>query len=144
MRFSLLSAVAVTTFGKHTYEYLKTAELTISAAIAAVADKAKISKLCPFQEICYQLNVPNNTAATGQGDIFFQVNASSTYQWVAMGLGSQMLGANIFVVYQAANGKDVTVSPRLGVGHEEPLWDSRADIEVLDGSGVKDGRMVRY
>ncbi|KAK5172122.1 uncharacterized protein LTR77_003760 [Saxophila tyrrhenica] len=126
---------------------------TAGAAFASIAvawrpttdadnDKVTVSKACPFEGLCYELNIPNITATTGRGDIFFQVRAKSDYQWVGLGQGSGMTNANIFVFYQAQNGKDVTVSPRIGVGHEEPLWDSRADIELLDGSGIKDGWMT--
>lgn len=53
-----------------------------------------------------------------------------------------MRGANIFIMYESFDGRNVTVSPRYGVGEEEPLWDSRADIELLAGSGVQDGYMT--
>jgi len=101
-----------------------------------------LSKECPFDQVCYQLNIPNNTATTGKGDIFFQIHASTDYRWVGLGQGDTMRGANIFLIYQSANGKNVTLSPRYGVGNEEPLWDPRADVELLEGSGVKDGWMT--
>lgn len=46
-----------------------------------------------------------------------------------------MLGSNIFVVY--GNGdNNVTVSPRLGRNHIEPLYNPQANISLLDGSGI--------
>lgn len=53
-----------------------------------------------------------------------------------------MAGANIMVVY-AADSSNVTVSPRLGVGHVEPKENSDAQITVLEGSGIaSDGSLV--
>lgn len=52
-----------------------------------------------------------------------------------------MSGSNIFVMYADGNG-NVTVSPRLGEGHVEPEHDTAANIAVLDGSGIVNGRMV--
>lgn len=53
-----------------------------------------------------------------------------------------MSGSNIFVVYTSANGKNVTVSPRLGTGYAEPQHDTNAQIQVLAGSGVSNGVMT--
>lgn len=55
-----------------------------------------------------------------------------------------MAGANIFVMYTSANGQNVTVSPRLGVGHIEPEHDDSdtAQISLLAGSGVQNGMMT--
>lgn len=53
-----------------------------------------------------------------------------------------MAGSNIFVVYTSADGQNVTVSPRLGVGHVEPEHNSEAQITILGGSGVENGMMT--
>lgn len=55
-----------------------------------------------------------------------------------------MAGANIFIMYTSANGQNVTVSPRRGVGEVEPEHDSSdtADITLLEGSGVSNGMMI--
>lgn len=55
-----------------------------------------------------------------------------------------MAGSNIFIMYTSADGQNVTVSPRLGVGHVEPEHDSSdtAQITLLEGSGVSNGKMV--
>lgn len=52
-----------------------------------------------------------------------------------------MAGANIFVMYTDGSG-NVTVSPRLGLGHFEPEHDTAANVALLEGSGVANGRMV--
>ncbi|KAF7190137.1 Cytochrome b561 and DOMON domain-containing protein [Pseudocercospora fuligena] len=101
-----------------------------------------IAKTCPESDICYSLNIPESTASSGNGDIFFQLSAPTTYAWVALGQGSSMSGSNIFVMYTSADGKNVTVSPRLGTGHVEPQHDTDAQVELLEGSGVTNGKMI--
>jgi hypothetical protein len=53
-----------------------------------------------------------------------------------------MKGANIFVMYADASGSNVTLSPRLGVGHVEPESDTTANVTLLDGSGISNGIMT--
>jgi len=50
-----------------------------------------------------------------------------------------MAGANIFVVYADASGTNVTLSPSLGKGEVQPLYDSQAQVFLLEGSGVAKG-----
>ena len=47
----------------------------------------------------------------------------------------------MFVMYADGNG-NVTVSPRLGQGHVEPQYNPSADVTLLEGSGIRDGRMT--
>lgn len=100
------------------------------------------AKTCPESDICFQLNIPEATASSGTGDIFFQLKAPTTYQWVSLGQGSRMSGSNIFIMYTNADGTNVTLSPRLGTGHVEPQHDTNAQITVLDGTGVSGGMMT--
>lgn len=97
---------------------------------------------CPETNLCYSLNIPESTASSGNGDIYFQISAPTTYQWVALGQGSGMAGSNIFVIYTSANGQNVTLSPRLGKGHVEPQHDTAAQVTLLDGSGVSNNVMT--
>ena len=53
-----------------------------------------------------------------------------------------MSGSNIFLVYQSADGNNVTLSPRLGTGYTMPNYNGDAQVTLLEGSGVKDGKMV--
>ena len=53
-----------------------------------------------------------------------------------------MSGANIFVVYADSTGSNVTLSPRLGKGHVQPSADNTAQVSLLDGSGIADGKMT--
>ncbi|KAF2091532.1 iron reductase domain protein, partial [Saccharata proteae CBS 121410] len=103
---------------------------------------AQTSKVCPNSDICYQLNIPSDTASSGNGDIFFQLSAPTSYSWVALGQGDQMAGSNIFVMYTSSSGNNVTLSPRLGTGHNQPKYDGDAQVYLLDGSGVTNGQMV--
>jgi len=98
-------------------------------------------KYCPpgNKGVCYIINVPEQTASSGNGDIFFQVQGPSTNQWIGVGQGTQMAGANMFVVYADASGTNVTLSPRLGKGEIQPLYDSQAQVFLLEGSGVAKG-----
>lgn len=52
-----------------------------------------------------------------------------------------MEGANIFVIYADGQG-NVTLSPRQGLGEFEPEHDTRANVTLLEGSGIKGNRMV--
>ncbi|KAJ9637352.1 hypothetical protein H2199_007639 [Coniosporium tulheliwenetii] len=113
----------------------------------ASAAYAQVATTCPQDGVCFGLNIPENTASSGNGDIFFQISAPTTYSWVALGQGSGMSGSNIFVIYTSASGNNVTLSPRLGQGHRMPNYNSAAQVTLLEGSGVTDGVMtanVRY
>ncbi|KAH9828199.1 integral membrane protein, partial [Teratosphaeria destructans] len=103
---------------------------------------AQVASSCPETDVCYSLNVPDATASSGSGDIFFQISAPTTYEYVALGQGTQMKGANMFVMYTSASGTNVTVSPRLGTGHVQPKYDDSAEIYLLEGTGVSGSKMV--
>ena len=71
-----------------------------------------------------------------------QISAPSGVEWVGIGQGGQMAGANMMLVY-AASSSNVTVSPRSSTGESQPNYDSSAQVTVLDGSGVNsDGSFV--
>jgi uncharacterized membrane protein len=118
--------------------------LDIAAALLGIATTAcaQIDTQCPGQGLCYSLNIPESTASKGDGDIFFQITASTQFSWVAMGQGQGMTGAQIFVLYTDPSGKNVTLSPRLGVGHVMPEFNPSAQVTLLEGSGVVNGRMT--
>ncbi|KAH7393602.1 hypothetical protein BKA64DRAFT_92005 [Cadophora sp. MPI-SDFR-AT-0126] len=98
---------------------------------------------CPSDNVCYAVNVPETTATSGSGDLFFQISGPSTMSWIGLGQGDSMSGSNIFMVYANAAGNNVTVSPRLGVGDREPTTSgSTSQITLLSGSGISNGQMV--
>ncbi|KYG47367.1 hypothetical protein M433DRAFT_104559 [Acidomyces richmondensis BFW] len=111
-------------------------------AFKASTPDAQSVTSCPKSDICYRLSIPSRTTSTGSGDIYFQIAASTRYQWVALGQGTGMTGSNMFVMYTDASGSNTTVSPRFGTGHVEPQHDTSTTISVLEGSGVSNGTMV--
>lgn len=53
-----------------------------------------------------------------------------------------MTGTLIFVTYASEDGNNVTVSPRIGTGHVQPLHTNDVQVSVLSGSGIIDGSFV--
>jgi hypothetical protein len=102
---------------------------------------AQLQSFIPLgqNDITYSVNIPPHTASSGSGPIFFQMKSTQQVQWFAWGQGSQMQGANIFVVYASSGGNNITISPRLGAKHVEPLFNPKAHVSVLDGSSIKNG-----
>lgn len=92
--------------------------------------------------ITYTVNIPQATASSGSGPIFFQLKSTNELQWFAWGQGALMQGANIFIVYASSDGNNITVSPRLGVEHVMPLYNPKAQLSVLHGSGISNGVMT--
>ncbi|KAL4971491.1 hypothetical protein BDW66DRAFT_165143 [Aspergillus desertorum] len=92
-------------------------------------------------EIFYSITTPKSTVFSGSGPILFQIRAPTTLQWVALGQGTQMAGANIFVLYSSSS-DNVTISPRLGTGHVPPKYNRDAQLSLLEGSGVQNGVMT--
>jgi hypothetical protein len=102
---------------------------------------ASLATYSPTTGITYSVGVPASTTNTGSGDIYVQIQAPTSYQWVAIGIGSGMTGATIFVMYADGTG-NVTISPRTGVGHVMPQFNSAAQVTLLEGSGVANGFMT--
>lgn len=116
-----------------------------SSNYTAVSTFAQLPKLCPpgANGACYSVSVPDATAAGSQTDIYIQIEGPST-GWIGLGQGGQneMRNSNIFIVYPDASGSNVTLSPRLGVGEIEPKYNSMAQVSLLDGSGISNGKMI--
>lgn len=79
------------------------------------------------------VNVPSDAA---NDDIFFHVSAPAGQAWVGFGFGTEMKDALMFVAYLSANGKNVTISPRIGAAHEEPKFTHAVGVKVLQGTFV--------
>ncbi|KAL4878231.1 hypothetical protein BJY04DRAFT_221380 [Aspergillus karnatakaensis] len=118
------------------------------------SSRAAILGLCSFvaaqidtfspesqSDIFYSITAPERTASSGSGPILFQIRAPATLEWVALGQGTQMAGADMFVLYSASP-DNVTISPRTGTGHVPPRYNSQAQVSLLDGSGIQDGMMT--
>ncbi|KAF2720857.1 iron reductase domain protein, partial [Polychaeton citri CBS 116435] len=54
--------------------------------------------------------------------ISFHLSAPAAYGWTAVGFGSQMKDALIFIAYPSGDKSGVTVSPRTADGHSEPSY----------------------
>ncbi|KAE8397695.1 hypothetical protein BDV37DRAFT_265060 [Aspergillus pseudonomiae] len=92
-------------------------------------------------EVFFSIAIPDTTAHSGSGPIFFQVKAPSTLQWVGLGQGSQMAGANMFILHSTSS-TNVALSPRSGEGHFPPVYNPDSRISLLEGSGIQDGTMT--
>lgn len=85
--------------------------------------------------------MPQQSASSGSGNIYFQIQGPTTYSWIALATGTRMADSNMFVMYQDGNG-NVTISPRAGTNHQMPVLDTSstaAKLTLLAGSGVVDG-----
>lgn len=111
---------------------------------ASSASAVQNATFCPTStDICYVVNVPESTASNGgEGDLYFQISAPSTMRWIGFGQGSQMAGANMFVIYADEAGTNITLSPRHGISEIEPLLDQTTNVTLLEGSGISNGQMV--
>ncbi|CZS91266.1 uncharacterized protein RCO7_01521 [Rhynchosporium graminicola] len=93
----------------------------------------------------YSIAVPSGSSisSSSTGPLYFRLEAPTSYQWVALGIGSQMAGSSIFVMYADGNG-NVTLSARKGTGEVEPKADStlQAGVELLAGTGISNGKMA--
>ncbi|KAF3908100.1 hypothetical protein ABW21_db0207005 [Orbilia brochopaga] len=120
---------------------LKIAALLL-ASLARLSN-AQFARFVPPADtsLTYRVNVPASTANTGSGPIFFQITGPASKTWIALGQGTGMVGAHIYVIYADGKG-NVTVSPRLGTGHVEPQFNPDAKVTLLAGSGVVNNQII--
>ena len=64
---------------------------------------------CSSAEICGDV-IPDSSSE----DVYVQITAPTAAGWAGFGFGNRMRGALIFVIYSSADGKNVTLSPRIG------------------------------
>ncbi|OBT74504.1 hypothetical protein VF21_06924 [Pseudogymnoascus sp. 05NY08] len=114
---------------------MKIQQLLVAAAALASPTLAKLATFSPTTGITYAVGIPHSTltSSTHHGDIFISVSFPSKYQYVGLGIGTQMAGATIFAVYTDGQG-NVTVSPRDGTGHFEPQHSTSKTVTLLAGS----------
>jgi hypothetical protein len=103
---------------------------------------AAVLSTCPTTDVCFAVNVPQQSASSASGDIFFQLSAPTTYSWVALAQGTAMNNANMFVMHSSADGTNVTLSARNTSGHVMPTHNSAAEVYLMEGSGISDGKMT--
>ncbi|KAI1207351.1 putative iron reductase domain protein [Annulohypoxylon truncatum] len=85
----------------------------------------------PEQNLAFALNVPSESTT----DLYFSLMMTTSTSWGAIGLGSHMAGALMFVVYPSQSGNSLTISPRIATGHTEPVYTPEIDIEMMPGTG---------
>ncbi|KAB8219064.1 hypothetical protein BDV33DRAFT_231775 [Aspergillus novoparasiticus] len=73
--------------------------------------------------------------------VFFSVAFPTITASSRFGQGSQMARANMFILYSASS-SNVTLSPRSGKGHFQPVSNLGSRISLLGGSGIQDGMMT--
>jgi Cytochrome domain of cellobiose dehydrogenase/Eukaryotic cytochrome b561 len=79
------------------------------------------------------VNVPSDA---NSDDLFFHLSAPAGQTWVGFGFGTEMKDALIFIAYTSRDGSNVTISPRIGRFHEEPMYSDAVGVEVLAGTFV--------
>ncbi|MCJ1290354.1 hypothetical protein MMC34_001890 [Xylographa carneopallida] len=113
----------------------------LACAIVELA-YAQVQNYTAQPGVYYSVNVPSASASSGTGDLFIQIQAPSSMQWVGLGQGGQMKGANMFIIYSNSDGHNITLSPRLGAGNFQPDYNSAAQVSLLEGSGIANGVMT--
>ena len=64
------------------------------------------------------------------------MSGPSGNDWIAVGLGKVMKGSLMLIAYLAADGYNVTVSPRIASGNSEPSYTKDVSVTLLPGSGL--------
>ncbi|KAG9253261.1 uncharacterized protein F5Z01DRAFT_160486 [Emericellopsis atlantica] len=125
---------------------MKGHSMLAAAAAAVLHYTATVSALASTStgsngDIRFQWGVPEAVASSGSGNVYFQLEAPTSYAWVGLGTGSEMRGSQMFVMYTDGNG-NVTLSTREGTGHVLPDHVKLSNTELLAGSGIANGKMV--
>ena len=89
--------------------------------------------ISPAKDLAFGLNV----ASDSPGTFYFTIQVPVAITWGAIGLGTHTMGgALMLVAYLSSSGKNVTLSPRFGTGHSEPVYAPYVDVEALPGTGL--------
>ncbi|KAF3907023.1 hypothetical protein AA313_de0207411 [Arthrobotrys entomopaga] len=86
--------------------------------------------------------MPLNTAHDDDGYMLIRVTGAAAKGWTAVGIGTQMAGALMFIIYPGTASANVTVSPRLSSGEIAPQYYPQTDVSILEGSGIVDGQIT--
>ena len=74
-------------------------------------------------------------ADKSSGDLSFHMESPVGQAWIGVGIGDQMKGALMFIVYPDNSGDSVTISPRIADGHSEPSYQSDITVQKITASG---------
>ncbi|OTB01476.1 putative iron reductase domain protein [Hypoxylon sp. CI-4A] len=95
--------------------------------------------ITPTKNLAFALNVPSDSTT----DLYFSLMMPTGISWGAVGFGSDhMAGSLILVAYPSESGNNVTLSPRIGTGHTEPVYTSDIKIEALEGTGLDNNTYI--
>ncbi|CAG8962112.1 hypothetical protein HYFRA_00005155 [Hymenoscyphus fraxineus] len=119
-----------------------TNSLLFGALALISSTTAQTVQECPGSGVCYSVNIPEATASSGSGDMFFQITGPTSMSWIGFGQGGSMSGSNIFIIYSNAAGNNITLSNRLGVGNREPAQGATSQLTLLDGTGIANNVMT--
>ncbi|KAG8674523.1 hypothetical protein FPOAC2_00548 [Fusarium poae] len=121
---------------------MKWSTSSLLAALCAPSVLAITSEFCPKNgKVCFTWGVPEASASSGSGPIYFQLKAPTSMSWAGLGIGDRMSGSQMFIMYQDGKG-NVTLSPRPGTGNVMPRYSKMDGLELLEGSGVKGNEMI--
>ncbi|KAF7861448.1 hypothetical protein EAF04_008013 [Stromatinia cepivora] len=96
-----------------------------SATVGFVADDMSIS---------FALNIPEKNP---NNDLYFSISGPSSCSWIAVGMGSdKMKDSLVFMMYTDSTGKNVTLSPRIATGENEPSHTKDIVVESLAGTQI--------
>ena len=115
--------------------YARAAKLTVAVFFASALAVNSASGYVPgMANLTVSINVPE----ASDNELFFNIFGPARRSWIAWGFGSEMKDSLIFVAYTSESGRNITVSPRLGRGHQEPKYIKDVDVEILNGTLVND------
>ncbi|EKG13106.1 Cytochrome b561 eukaryote [Macrophomina phaseolina MS6] len=125
---------------------LRNAALTTASSLLSPRQSAKPNQTAPAAATFLYSDNPragNLTfsltavpAADDDVDFYMHLSAPADYQWVGVGVGRRMKNALIFLVYHDSHGDNVTFSPRVASGENEPSYRSSIDCAVYESAGV--------
>ncbi|OAA46044.1 integral membrane protein [Metarhizium rileyi] len=94
------------------------------------------------KNVAFAFTVPNDN--DNPRSTFFSIRVPKKYTWGGVGLGSDdMKGALFLIIYQNADGNNVTFSPRVAHGNYEPsFFDEMRWTVVSNNTGIIDDHMV--
>lgn len=105
---------------------------------------AQLLRYSPPEEpaLSYTFVAAHPQVTGGESDIFIQIQGPSSMSWVALGQGASMKGSQMFIIYANALGTNVTLSPRLSSGYNQPSTETQYNISLLAGSGIANGNIT--
>ncbi|GAD98405.1 conserved hypothetical protein [Paecilomyces variotii No. 5] len=91
----------------------------------------------PSTNYTFAVNIPEDSQ-----DVYFHLSGPTDYSWVAVGTGDEMKDSLMILLYSNRHGDNVTVSPRLCSGEQEPVFSSSLDVVTLPGTGIAGNTMT--